>query len=424
MTGSKELWEALLERAQRRPPGLAAWRAEAEARLRGRGLPTRKDEDFRRLPQSVLEALPPSTTRVPGGKLAVDPEGCVAFSGDETDTRESSSLRRGLSVRRLEDVLVRDPALLDSWERPEVGDDAFFLANSAGFSTGWLVEVESGAVIEEPLLLALEPGEEPVSLPRIWIRLGAGSRLACVEVHRAGRRDSLSSAVTEVTLEAGAELRYTCLVEGAGEDRHFGRCVVRVGERAVLEAGWGGGGGRLTRQVVDVRLRGDGARAALSGLLLCGADTTVDHQARVWHSARDTRSEQVVRAVVAGGGHAIMNGSVEVEPGSQRADARQELRGLLLEPNALIDTKPELLIGNDDVACSHGATVGALDEEQLFYLRSRGLSAGVAKRILIHSFAEAGLRDLQLPWIRERMLAQIRGLFPEKGESVTDEVIE
>ncbi len=423
MTGAEALWEALLDRVRTRPPGLSAWRAEAEARLIQRGLPSRKDEDFRRLSPILLETLPNPSV---GRQVKESPpvvEGCLALGWGDSGLRAHATLPEGLSVRALHEVLEEEPSLFDSLGELELGDDGFFLANSAGFSEGWVVEVEQNAVIEQPLLLDLCPGSELVRLPRVWIHLGAGSCLSCVEHHRAGQRGSLTSAVTEVTLDPGARLTFTGLVEGAGDDRHFGRCVARVGEQATLQAGWCGGGGRLTRQVVDIRLLGDRASASLSGLLLSGADTTIDQQMKVWHSACDTSSEQVVRAVVAARGHAIMNGSVDVVPGTRRANARQELRGLLLDASAVLDTKPELLIGNDDVVCSHGATVGTLDEEQLFYLRSRGLSGELAKRVLIRSFAEPGLVSLQLPWIRKRALAQIRGLFPETSENAADEVM-
>ena len=176
-------------------------------------------------------------------------------------------------------------------------------------------------------------------------------------------------------------------------------------------------GGQLTRQDIALDLAGAGAGATLNGCFLAGGRSHVDHHTRIEHTAAHTQSREAFRGIAAGRGRGVFDGLIVVRPGAQKADARQSSRNLLLSPLAEIDAKPQLEIYADDVKCSHGATVGRLDESQVFYLRSRGIGDVQARAMLTHAFAleacaaiaPGTLRD----WLTQRLDGALDRLVEE-----------
>jgi Fe-S cluster assembly protein SufD len=166
-------------------------------------------------------------------------------------------------------------------------------------------------------------------------------------------------------------------------------------------------GGRLVRNDVDVRLREPGASVSLFGLFLAGQGQHVDDHTLIDHLAPETRSDESFRGVIGRRGRGVFNGKVVVHRGAQRIDARQSNDNLLLSDQAEIDTKPELEIYADDVKCSHGSTVGELDAEHLFYLRTRGVGEADAREILTAAFAATALERIAEPKLRERIAGRV-----------------
>jgi Fe-S cluster assembly protein SufD len=177
-------------------------------------------------------------------------------------------------------------------------------------------------------------------------------------------------------------------------------------------------GGRLIRNDVAVRLRERGASAEIFGVFLAAHGQHVDEHTRIDHLAPETRSEETFRGIIGRRGRGVFNGKVVVHRDAQRIDARQSSDNLLLGDQAEIDTKPELEIYADDVKCSHGSTVGELDEQQLFYLRSRGVAEGQARELLTQAFAASVLERIDPASIREhaasRVAARLRWLTQER----------
>ena len=179
--------------------------------------------------------------------------------------------------------------------------------------------------------------------------------------------------------------------------------AVDLAARASASLGLFDLGGRLVRNDIDVKLREPGAALDLYGLLLAGEGQHLDDHTRIDHIAPDTRSTEAFRGVIGKRGRGVFNGKVVVHRGARGIDARQTSDNLLLSDQAEIDTKPELEIYSDDVKCSHGSTVGELDAEQLFYLRSRGVDEAQAREILTTAFAATVLERIAAPEIRARI---------------------
>jgi Fe-S cluster assembly protein SufD len=174
-------------------------------------------------------------------------------------------------------------------------------------------------------------------------------------------------------------------------------------------------GAALSRHDLDVQLAGEGAGAVLDGLYLCGGSQHIDNHVRVDHLKPRTTSEQTYRGVLDGRARAVFNGKVVVHREAPKTDARQSNANLLLSDEAEVDTKPELEIYADDVKCSHGATVGRLDPDMLFYLRSRAIPETVARSLLIYAFAEDLILRLGVKAVRERMQRVVAGRLPDSG---------
>jgi Fe-S cluster assembly protein SufD len=200
-----------------------------------------------------------------------------------------------------------------------------------------------------------------------------------------------NNLVTEIVLGEGARLTHLKLTEESAAATRTGLTVVRQARDSNYRAVSVSLGGRLVRHDVEVNLDGDGAECRLDGLFIADARRHIDQHLHVEHTASHTTSRQTWRGIAAGRGRGLFDARVVVRPGAQHADAQQSSSNLLLSPNAEIDVKPQLEIHNDDVKCGHGAAVGQLDEAQIFYLRSRGISADAARSLLLRGFVEEAL---------------------------------
>jgi Fe-S cluster assembly protein SufD len=176
---------------------------------------------------------------------------------------------------------------------------------------------------------------------------------------------------------------------------------------AELRVGYVDLGGRLVRNDIDIVLRERGARVELFGLFVAGAGQHLDNHTTIVHTAPETRSDEAFRGIIGERGRGVFNGKVVVHPGAHGIDARQSNDNLLLSDQAEIDTKPELEIYSDDVKCAHGSTVGELDAEHLFYLRSRGVDEAQAREILTVAFAATVLERIAAPNLRDRITDKV-----------------
>lgn len=386
---------------ERSAPPVAEARAAALARAVARGLPERRDErwrytDLRRLGAAAKDAAPLALAALPGARLRVD---------------RSDRLPPGLSLRRIAAGDADAAALLDL-EQP--GVDAFVDLNGALADGGLLIEVAPGAQVELPLEL-VHLGAAGDLHPRLKLKLGAGARLSVLE--RVARGGGLSNAVARVELADRAALEWMRLSEGAPTLRSIGWLDATLGADARLTLHSQLGASELDRFAARIRLAGRGARADVYALSVVDGRARADQMLAIEHLAPDTVSRQTYRGIAGGRAAAAATCRALIEAGATGSDAQQSLGSLPLSASAECDARPELEIHCDDVACRHGATVGALDEQALFYLRSRGLDPAEARALLVFAFADAALAALPRDAFRAALEARLAARLPREADA-------
>lgn len=302
-------------------------------------------------------------------------------------------------------ALETDPEGVGARIAPE--RDGFAALNALGFRHGAGLALDAGVVLAEPMhLLWWSPADQPAlaAHPRVAIRLGAHAA-ATVVVHQAGAPEAggfLNSAI-EIALEAGAVLKLLVVDQSGAGAFGLSQVAVRCARDSRLEVWLIDAGGGWVRRELDVALAEPGATVNLHGLVQGRRALRVDNEIVIRHEAPHTHSRQQTRAVLEDRARAVFGGGVAVAVGAQGITARQGNATLLLSRRAEVVTRPALEILADDVQCSHGASVGQLDEAALFYLRSRGLDREAARALLIASFARAALPDVPvagvLDWV-------------------------
>ncbi len=256
---------------------------------------------------------------------------------------------------------------------------------------GLHLHVAAGVDAGTILLLSVAPdGHRPIAFhPRHSIHLEPGARLTIIEIAR-GQGTYLHNAVSEVVVAPDAKLSHVRLQEESSEGFHLNTTFAEVAERGLYDAFVLTLGARLARTEIHARLAGPGGAVHLNGAQLLGGQQHGDITTVVAHDAPNCASRQTVKNVLSGRSRGVFQGRIEVARVAQKTDGYQMNQALLLSPHAEIDCKPQLEIYADDVKCSHGATVGELDADQLFYLRSRGIPNEAARSILVRAFlAEA-----------------------------------
>jgi Fe-S cluster assembly protein SufD len=209
--------------------------------------------------------------------------------------------------------------------------------------------------------------------------------------------------VTEIVVGEAARVRHVRVQREAPNAFHIATCAVAVAKDARYESHAVTLGARLSRLNLNVVQQGDGAEVRMDGLALVSGRQLADTHSLMDHARPAGRCQQSHKCIVGGAAHAVFNGRIVVRPGAQLTDSAQSSRNLLLSDKAHVDTKPQLEIFADDVKCAHGATVGQLDAEQLFYLRSRGLSTARARNLLIYAFAAELIDRIPVPSLVESL---------------------
>lgn len=295
---------------------------------------------------------------------------------------------------------------------------AFTALNAALAEDGALVQIPAHTTVEEPIHLVFlsVPGATPlITHPRALVRVGAGSRATLVESHLGGEGEVyFSNAVSEVVLDAGAALEHYTLQNESTAAFHVALLSVRQARDSHFAAHSWALGAALARQEVRVALEGPGAEVALNGLYLPRDKQHLDNQTTIEHLAPRCTSRELYKGVIDGRGHGVFDGRIIVHPGAMKTDASQTNKNLLLSEVAQVNTQPRLEIFADDVKCAHGAAVGQLDEQALFYLRSRGISLAAARSMLTFAFVSEMLELIDLEPLRAHMeqlvSAQLRSL--------------
>ncbi|MEO5902827.1 MAG: Fe-S cluster assembly protein SufD, partial [Gemmatimonadaceae bacterium] len=296
---------------------------------------------------------------------------------------------------------------------PESG--SFTALNTAHAADGAVICLAADSVADKPIHLVFvsDPGAEgAATYTHNLFFAERHSQATIIESHvTLGADVYLTNAVTEVFVADGAHLSHYKLQRESQNAFHVGTLQVHQARDSRYESFSFATGAALSRTNVYTTLAGDAAEAVMNGLYMVDGNQHVDHQTRIEHVAPNCPSHELYKGILDGRSHGVFNGKVYVHPEAQKTDGKQSNNNLLLSAEARIDTKPQLEIYADDVKCTHGATVGRLDETALFYMRSRGISTSQARRLLTYAFAADVLEKIELEPLREALEAQVLERF-------------
>jgi Fe-S cluster assembly protein SufD len=409
-------------------PWLQRTRAVAFERFAELGFPTLRDEDWKYTSVAALEKrafrlVPESLNGMSADEVAslalgdshllvfVNGRHAAGLSrlGRLPSGAHVGSLAQALAERpeRFEALLTRDAEALVS---------GFSALNAAFWADGATIDLAAGCVVEEPIQLLFITADADLAVhPRNIIRVGAGSRAEIIE-HYVGVNDAVyfTNAVTHIQADANAEIIHTKLQQESLRGYHIADIRADQERDSRFTSQSFALGGLLSRNDIATRLDAEGCEATLIGLYMASGRQHMDHHTLIDHARPRGTSREFYKGVLDGAARAVFNGKVIVRPDAQQTDAHQSNRNLLLSDHAEVDTKPQLEIYADDVKCSHGATVGQLDAEQVYYLRSRGMDDASARALLTFAFAEDVATRVNCAPLRARLEQLLRGRLPEQ----------
>jgi Fe-S cluster assembly protein SufD len=410
-----------------RLPWLKRARHEALAQFAQLGFPTLRQEDWKYTSVAAIEkarfvTLSRNLNGIASAQieaLGLDGAQRLVFVNGRYQPRCSrvGRLPAGVTVSSLAEALEREPERLEEvLARHANGYASGFAALNAAFmADGAYIHLASGAALDdEPIHLLFIATEPDLAIqPRNLVVAGEGSRVSIIE-HHVGPDESLyfTNAVTEIVTGRGARVEHCKLQQESLKALHIARLAVDQQHGSRFTSNSFALGGALARVDIDVGLNAEGAQCTLNGLYMSGGRQHVDHHTRIDHAQPRGVSRELYKGVLDGTSRAVFNGKVIVHRDAQKSDARQSNRNLLLSENAEVDTKPQLEIYADDVKCSHGATVGQLDADQIYYLRCRGVDDAHARALLTYAFAEEIIGPLSVASLRDRVKKLLLGRLP------------
>ena len=419
----------------------SALRTEALEELSAVGFPLRRDEEWAHTPvRPVVETAyrlgrGAAAAKVSAGGVAAalveeDPIALLTVNGVVSNGRLGNGLpAAGVSIGSERSLAATasigtgggvarsdGAATVDSFTRP-IGDAFTKLARVFGNRVDLRLDADAGAA---PVHLVHLTEAGVLSAPRVRLRVAAGARVTLVETFAAANGESetgapsLTCGDTEIHLGAGAELTYVRVQAEAEGAFDLGSTTVVQERDSELRALSVAAGARLARHTLNVLAAGPGTASRLGGAAVAGgggagnapaaAPQVIDNHIYLEHAAPSCTSRQLYKMVLGGGGHGVFSGRILVRPVAQQTDAFQLNQNLLLD-DAVVDTKPQLEIGADDVRCTHGATTGRLNEDQMFYLQTRGVPRAAAGQMLARGFLDEVVGELPAEALRPRLLA-------------------
>jgi len=425
-----ETFEQSKARAARQPRWLQSLRQEAFARFSETGFPTTHDEDWRFTNVSAVSG----TSFELAGPVQMSREQLEPFGTSQfacrlvfvngvfaTELSIVDALPRGVKISGLSEQIVERPESVE----PHLGRylnierDAFAALNSAFIEDGVYIEVPDGAVVEQPVyaLFVTVPGPTPsMNHPRNLIVAGKNSQLTVVEDYVSlGEGTSFSNAATELIAGENAHVEHYMIVREGEQSYNFSTLRIQQGRNANVATHSLLLSGALVRNNVHPVLAGEGSECLINGLFMANDRQHMDNYMLVEHASPHCDSRQFYNGILNGQSHGVFHGRIIVHKDAQKTDAKQTNRNLLLSDDAQIDTKPQLEIYADDVKCTHGATIGQVDENALFYLRSRGLDEVSARHVLLLAFANECLERMKSQPVRDHLERLVVEGLPEQA---------
>lgn len=393
-------------------PWLAHMQTQALAALNKQGFPTRHHEEWKYtnvdalLKQSFARPSFKKNTalysELPVKKRLTIENGTVT-GADEL----MKQLPSGVLILSLEDAIAQHADLIT----PYLGkilhpEHAFHALNMAMLHSGVVIYIPAGITLEEPIALIHTQDEANQAVHLRHLIIAEAESQATIVEEYLGQNEYFTNVVTEVYVGAQAHLTHYKIQRESKAAYHIGHLTVKQAAQSHFHSHSFSIGGKLVRSDISFYLQEQFAHCLLNGIYAPAEGQHVDHHTTVHHLVPNCSSEQDYKGILAGRSRAVFNGKVIVAKDAQHTDAKQQNKNILLTAHAEIDTKPQLEIFANDVLCSHGATVGQLDEDALFYLATRGIGPEEASQYLIHAFAQDNLR-----LIPHRELAEWLGLL-------------
>lgn len=403
-------------------------RKAALERFVHQGFPSQHDEDWKYTNVAAIEhgrfcvlsapshlylSAQVNAHALPGAHLLVFVNGRL-----EPGLCRTGRLQPGVVLGSLGYILEQKPDGLD--ETLLLGNatttSPFADLNLSFMADGAYIRLPPGTVIKAPIQILCIASEANLAIqPRHLVLAAADSSATLIEQHVATSETSyFTNTVTHIALGPGASIEHYKLQQESPSAFHIAEIEVSQGANSHFSSGSFALGARLARTGINVALRAEGAVCDLIGLYLADGRQHLDHHTRIDHLQPRGTSREFYKGVLSGASRGVFNGRVVVHPDAQGSDAFQANHNLLLSENAEIDTKPQLEIWADDVKCSHGATVGQLDEEQVFYLRTRGMAQGAARALLTRAFAREVVDRVRLPALQEKLDAALQEKLPQQ----------
>ncbi|HVS83586.1 MAG TPA: Fe-S cluster assembly protein SufD [Pyrinomonadaceae bacterium] len=330
--------------------------------------------------------------------------------------RELSSveaLPAGVQVIEISEALVggqNEISLRESLER--AGESGFTALNTALFSSGAFVFIPAGVSVASPIHLQFTSdssnGAAAATFPRVLVVAEENSSATIIESY-ASPRDGvyLTNAIVDVRLGAGAHLQHFRVQRESTNAFHVATTNADLGPNANYDATSINLGAALSRHTIDVTMDHEGAECHVDGLYMVGGSQHTDTHSMIDHRQPHCTSQQLYKGILDGKSRAVFNGKVFVRHGAQQTNAQQTNKNLLLSNEAQVDTKPQLEIFADDVKCAHGAAIGQLKEDEIFYLESRGLRPELARNVLTYGFAEEVIEKIKIASIKRELDAAV-----------------
>ena len=413
---------AMTAALERRPTGGPRWleelRSAAASRFADLGFPTVRDEEWKFTnvaPIAAIDWAAPGSASLSEEQIdaflyADAPHRVVFVNGRFVPAlSRTAGLPEGTRIGSLADVA--DPSIQRHFNTiAETDARAFAALNTAFAEDGAYLFVAEGAILDAPIqLLFVSVAAQPsMSHPRTLVILGKGSQSQIVETYvgRPGQR-YFTNAVTEVFVGENAVLDHYKVQEESVEAYHVASLHVHAARSATFSSHSFALGGKLTRNDAVATMAGEGAECTLNGLYLADGERLVDNHTTIDHAMPHCPSHEIYKGIIGGKARAVFNGKIIVRQDAQKTDAKQTNRALLLSDDATINTKPQLEIFADDVKCTHGAAIGQLDEDAVFYLRARGLTYQEARDMLIHAFAGDILDRVKIDLLRTALETEL-----------------
>jgi Fe-S cluster assembly protein SufD len=380
-------------------PGLEDWRFTNLAPLAK--LPFTPIRGGARLERAALEQFPFS--QLPGTRL-VFVDGAYAAELSTPPVRQPE-----VQISSLAEALAANPALVQKYlgRQGQADETAFGALNTAFFRDGGFVWVGAGRTVEAPiqLLFVSTSREAGASVqPRNLIIAGPEAKFTVLESYVSlASAATFTNAFTEFALEDHAVVEHCKFQDESPEAIHIATLHSRLGRAVTFSSHSVATGAQLSRNNIRTILDGEGIECVLNGVYLTDRDQLADHHMVVDHAKPHCASHEYFNGILAGKSKGVFHGRILVRPGAQKTDAKQTNKNLLLSDDASADTKPQLEIYADDVKCTHGATIGQLNAESVYYLRSRGIGRESARRMLIHAFAGEIIDRVKHDALREEL---------------------